>query len=168
MPGSTTSRTSAVTAALAQTAAAVTAHALAAGCLPSAGGLALAVPLSLAGVLLLGRLLPRSPLLRLAGGQLAGHLALTLAAACSAHVHVGHPAAALAHVVALVLCRALLDRVVAAVEHAAARLRRRWTSVRVVVLVATGAVRSGVVVLRSRTSGGAVAGRGPPRVLPAS
>lgn len=123
MSGAGESRTGAVTAALAQTAAAVGAHAAANGCLPTARSLAVAVPLAVVGVLALGRLLDARPLLRLAGGQLAGHLALTVAAACTGHAHGldPHVAMTVGHVAALVACRALLDRTVEGVEHALAR-----------------------------------------------
>lgn len=173
MPGTPPLRTGAAAAALAQTAAAVGAHVLAVGCLPGGRGLAVAVPLSVAGVLLLGRLLDRRPLLLLAGGQLTGHAALATAAACTGHAHGDQPQVAmtLSHVGALVLCRAVLDRVVAAVESAVSRLLRRTA-----LLLAQPRVpvppRPPLPVpapLRGRATWGAAGLRGPPtRLLPAA
>ena len=120
------SRTGAAAASGAQVAAGLGAHVAAAGCLPSLRGLALAVPIAVGTVLLLTYRLPGRPLLRLAGGQVAVHAALAVAAACSGHA-AGHSDPHLvmtaAHVAALVLCRAVLDRVVTGVERAAAGVR---------------------------------------------
>ncbi|MBW3641173.1 MAG: hypothetical protein KY451_15310 [Actinobacteria bacterium] len=124
------SRTGAAAASVAQVAAGLAAHVAAAGCLPSLRGLALAVPLSLGGVLLFTHLLRGRALVRLAGGQLVVHAALALAAACTGHVAAHaepHVAMTAGHVAALVACRAVLDRVVHTVERAAdsARLQLR-------------------------------------------
>lgn len=120
------SRTGAVAASGAQVAAGLGAHVVAAGCLPSLRGLVLAVPIGVGAVLLLTYLLPGRPLLRLTGGQAAVHAALAVAAACAGHA-AGHGdphlAMTAAHVAALVLCRAVLDRLVTEVERAAAGAR---------------------------------------------
>lgn len=113
-------------AAVAQVLAGLAAHTAAAGCLPGARTLLLAGPTAVAAVLVTGRVLPRSPLLRLAAGQLAVHGVLALAACAGAgHLHTVGPvptAMALGHVVALVACRAGLDRVVAALLRALAEV----------------------------------------------
>lgn len=125
MPGRLPTRAGAVAAALAQTAAGLGAHALAAGCPPTARSLAALVPAAVLAVLLVGRVLPHRPLLRLAGGQLAVHAVLGLAVCTGAvHAHAAPPLMTAAHLAALVLCRAVLDRVVALAEDAATRLGR--------------------------------------------
>lgn len=117
-------------AALAQTGAGVVAHVAAAGCLPAPTALALSLPVCLLLAAVAHRLL--RPLQALAVGQLGVHAALTLAACSGAGAHQdGHasPAMALAHVAALVLCRATLDHAVTSAARAAGRLRRtvqRW------------------------------------------
>lgn len=119
------SRTGAVAAALAQSAAGLTAHAVAEGCLPSVRSLALLVPTTVLAVLVVGLVVPRRPLLRLAAGQLAVHGVLALAAcAGAAHVHAGSPSMVAAHVVALVASRAVLGSVVALAERAAEAVSR--------------------------------------------
>ena len=169
MSGTRSSAAGDLTRALAQTAAAIGAHALAAGCLPSGHTLALAVPSCVVGILLLGRLMAGHPLLLLASGQLTAHAVLALAA-CTGHAvaHVvahsaAHPAAGpatqagadahlvmtFAHVLALVLCRAVLGGVVALVDRTAAvvtGLARRAVS-----LLAAPPLRPEVVPRRPET-----------------
>lgn len=117
-------------AAVAQTGAGLLAHVAAAGCLPTPAALALALPLCLALAVLATRLM--RPLQALAVGQLGVHAALTVAACSGAGAHAAShasPAMGLAHVAALVLCRATLDHVLASAARAAGRLRRtvaRW------------------------------------------
>jgi len=99
------------------------AHTVAAGCLPEARSLLLAVPLCVVAMLVLGRLLHGHPLLMLTAGQLTGHSLLVVAAACTAHrgVHgAGEPHLLMvgAHVAALVLCRAVLGQVIRLVDQA--------------------------------------------------
>lgn len=120
------SRTGAAAASGAQVAAGLGAHVAAAGCLPGLRGLVLAVPIAAGTVLLLSYLLPGRPLLRLAGGQVAVHVALAVAAACTGHAAVesdAHMVMTAGHVAALVLCRAVLDRVVTGVERAVVGVR---------------------------------------------
>ena len=127
--------TGAFTSALAQTAVAVGAHTLATGCLPSARGVGTAIPATVAAVLVLDRILRGRPLLALAGGQLSAHAALAAVVACTAQVAghgAGTPSAVhdpgahphlvmtFAHLAALMLCRALLQRAVALVDQAVA------------------------------------------------
>lgn len=104
-------------AAVVQTAAGVCAHVAAAGCLPSLSGLALVVPVAVAAVLGLMRLLPHRPVLQLTGGQLAVHGALGLAAACQG-AHQPHLLMTYAHVAAVVLLRQTLTGIVTALERA--------------------------------------------------
>lgn len=111
-------------AAAGQIAAGVGAHALASGCLPSLSSLALALPLALVGVVLLGRAFPHRPLARLAGGQFTVHAALTVGAACAGS-HSPHLLMTYAHVAAVVLLRVGWDRIAAVLDdavRAAARL----------------------------------------------
>lgn len=132
MAGSRSLRAADVCAALAQTAAGLAAHTAAAGCLPATRTLLLALPSAVAVLLVVGRALPGRPLRALAVGQLSVHgvLALTGCVAHGAHLHAEHsPAMVLAHVAAVVLSRAVLDRVVASADRAAAGLRAlvaRW------------------------------------------
>ena len=115
----------AAVAALAQTALGLAAHTSAAGCLPALSTLALALPVSVALVAVVGRLLPG--LRALVVGQLAVHGVLALAGCTvGAGAHAAHhsPAMALAHVAALALCRATLDHVLATASRAAGVLRR--------------------------------------------
>lgn len=112
----------AATAAAVQTAVGVGAHVVAAGCLPSLSGLALAVPVAVAAVLGLMRLLPRRPVLQLTGGQLAVHGALGLAAACHG-AHQPHLFMTWAHVAAVVLLRQTLTGIVTALERAGRTVR---------------------------------------------
>lgn len=139
------SRPAVLAGALAQGAAGLGAHVAVAGCLPSGRALGLAVPASLLAALLVGRVLT-CPLTRLAVGQLAVHAMLAVSAACtgghalSVHAAAGSAGSAglvhgephllmtLAHVGALVLCRATLDRVEGAGTAAADQLAalRAW------------------------------------------
>ena len=167
MPGRLPTRTGAVAAALAQTAAGLGAHALAAGCLPSARSLSALVPSALLAVLLVGRVLPHRPLLRLAGGQLAVHAVLGLAVCTGAvHAHTASPLMAASHLGALVLCRAVLDRVAALAEQAVARVARlvpRLPRPVVLVVPAAAPVRPAAVVpAPSRTVIAVAPRRGPP------
>ncbi len=115
------SRTAAVAAAVAQVASGAVAHVAASDCLPSGASLALALPAALLGVLLLGALLDRRPLLLLTGGQLAVHAALAVSA-CTGDGEASPVLLTFAHVAALVLCRAALGRVVVSAERAASCL----------------------------------------------
>ena len=158
--------------ALAQVVAGLAAHSVAAGCLPAARTL-LAVPAALAAVLLTGWALPRSPLLRLAGGQLAVHGVLALAAcAGAAHVPAAETSSAAmtgSHVLALVACRAGLDRVVLVLLRVLAERLVAVPAVlcRVPQVPHVAAVHLGPVLSASRVLGVAP-GRGPPaRLLPA-
>lgn len=175
-PAAARSAAGALTAAVATAGTALGAHVAVAGCLPTAAGTALAVPATVAAALLLGRLLPDRPLLRLAGGQLAGHLALSAAAACAhaADGGVRSGAMVLAHVAALVLLRAVLDRCTAAgvaAAGAAARLLVRSASVgpAVSLPVLRRPPLPATAPLRALRRAVRVPVRGPPgRLLPAS
>ena len=167
MPGRSPTRTGAVAAALAQTAAGLGAHAAAAGCLPGARSLVVLVPSALLAVLLVGRVLPHRPLLRLAAGQLAVHGVLGLAVCTgAAHAHTASPLMSASHLGALVLCRAVLDRVVALTEQAAARLGRLVPRLpRPVVLVVPNAApvrRAEALPAPARTVVAVAPRRGPP------
>lgn len=125
MPDVAGSRVSRSPTAWLQTAVALGAHTVAAGCLPEARSLLLAVPLCVVAMLVLGRLLRGRPLLMLTAGQLTGHSLLMVAAACTAHrgVHGAgtdepHLLMVGAHVAALVLCRAVLGLVIRLVDQA--------------------------------------------------
>lgn len=117
-------RPGALPSALAQTTAGLAAHAAASGCLPSAATLLLAGPTALLSVLVVGAVLPARPLLRLAGGQLAVHAVLALAACAGAGHLLAAGATSLAmtvsHVLALVACRAGLERCATAALRSAA------------------------------------------------
>ena len=107
-----------------QMAAAVAVHAAAAGCLPSARGLAVALPVGLVALLMLDRVLADQPLASVACGQLTAHSVLTVAAACTtasnAHTGAGsHVPMIFGHVAALVVCRAALGRAVLLAERGA-------------------------------------------------
>jgi hypothetical protein len=179
MAGSRSSRPADVCAALAQVAAGLAAHTAAAGCLPATRTLLLALPSALAVVLLVGRALPGRPLPALAVGQLGVHgvLALTGCVAHGGHLHTEHPPAmVLAHVAAIVLSRAVLDKVVDAADRAATALRSlvvRWLRRPEPVQVAAPAsvVPPAPVLPRRRDLLAAVRRRGPPtgalRGLPA-
>lgn len=119
-------RTAGLPAALVQVTTAVAAHVAAGGCLPTARGVAVAVPASVAVVLLLSMRLRGRPLLLLGGGQLATHALLAAAVACSGHAAehgAGHVPMTLSHVLALVICRAAVDRTVVAIEQGCGVLR---------------------------------------------
>lgn len=110
-----------LTAGVLQLSAALGVHAAAAGCLPSARGLAVALPLGLLALLLVGRVLEGRSVATLACGQLTAHSVLTVAAACTSHAaHAGsHVPMTMGHVAALVVCRAVLGRAVLLVERGA-------------------------------------------------
>jgi hypothetical protein len=160
-----------VAAALAQTLAGTAAHGAASGCLPTGPALALALPAAVVAVLLLGALLGRRPLLLLAGGQLAVHGVLALTACAGGH-RSSPVLLTFAHVAALVLCRAVLGRVVRSAEHAAAsltRLVRRPALAPVLHLpvLRRPATAAPCAVLRAVDLLGAAPRRGPPPGLPA-
>lgn len=179
MAGSRSLRAADVCAALAQVAAGLAAHTAAAGCLPETGTLLLALPTAIAVLLLVGRALPAHPLRALAVGQLSVHGVLALAGcvAHGVHLHAEHsPAMVLAHVAAVVAARAVLDRVVATADRAAAELRAlvvRWLRLPepVVVVAPAVVVAARVVLPRRRDLLVADRRRGPPvgalRGLPA-
>lgn len=110
-------------AAAGQVAVGLAAHASASGCLPSVSSLAVALPLALLGIVLLGRAFPHRPLARLAGGQFAVHAALTVSAAC-AGAHSPHLLMTYAHVAAVVLLRAGWARTARVIDDAVQGLGR--------------------------------------------
>ena len=110
-----------------QVAVGVVAHASASGCLPTASGLVLALPVAVAAVFLLGRAVPGRPLARLGSGQFAVHGALTIGAACDG-AHAPHVLMTYGHVAAVLLLHVGWDQTTRKLEDAvrtAARLVTR-------------------------------------------
>jgi hypothetical protein len=116
-------RTDRAAAAAVQVAVGVAAHTCASGCLPALPSLAIAVPLALFGVLLLGRAFTLRPLIGLAGGQFTVHVALSISAAC-AGAHNPHLPMTYAHVAAVVLLGAGGDRVARTLDDAVRAMGR--------------------------------------------